>query len=199
MPVNSRDVQFGAAIGFIVIVGIVAIYFGFSTKLILALLAGLGILFCASLVEGYVRAAMLGTGALLLVLIGYDLATSCDSACQQTRAEGAQKRAAQEQVRLATEQARLAASRPPTDPLCDWSVKPIVLGPEWVELHGDRCKTDLRWDKTQNVELYLKLANGQTVGPFKWGDHAPDDAVAVMNKAGPIPATLQLTPAPINR
>ena len=73
MPVNSRDVQFGAAIGFIVIVGFVAIYFGFSTKLILALLAGLGILFCASLVEGYVRAAMLGTGALLLLLITYDL------------------------------------------------------------------------------------------------------------------------------
>jgi hypothetical protein len=45
----------------------------------------LGILFCASLVEGYVRAAMLGTGALLLLLIAYDLATSCDSACQQTR------------------------------------------------------------------------------------------------------------------
>jgi hypothetical protein len=99
MPVNSRDAQFGAAIGFIVIVGIVAIYFGFSTKLILALLAGLGILFCASLVEGYVRAAMLGTGALLLLLIAYDLATSCDSACQQTRAETAQQRVAQEQAR----------------------------------------------------------------------------------------------------
>jgi len=98
MPVNSRDVQFGAAIGFIVIVGFVAIYFGFSTKLILALLAGLGILFCASLVEGYVRAAMLGTGALLLLLITYDLATSCDSSCQQTRAEAVQQRAAQAQT-----------------------------------------------------------------------------------------------------
>jgi hypothetical protein len=100
MPVNSRDVQFGAAIGFIVIVGIVAIYFGFSTKLVLALLAGLGILFCASLVEGYVRAAMLGTGALLLLLIAYDLATSCDRACQQTRVEAARQRAAQEQARI---------------------------------------------------------------------------------------------------
>jgi hypothetical protein len=109
MPVNSRDVQFGAAIGFIVIVGIVAIYFGFSTKLILALLAGLGILFCASLVEGYVRAAMLGTGALLLLLIAYDLATSCDSACQQARAEATQQRAAQEQARM---QAHLIAQAP---------------------------------------------------------------------------------------
>jgi hypothetical protein len=135
---------------------------------------------------------MLGTGALLLLLIAYDLATSCDGACQQTRAEAARQRNTQEQPRL-------TASQPPTDPLCDWSVKPIVLGLEWVELHGDRCKTDLHWDKTQNVELYLKLANGQTVGPFKWGDHAPDDAVAVMNKAGSIPATLQLTPAPVNR
>jgi hypothetical protein len=135
---------------------------------------------------------LLGTGALLLLLIIYDLATTCDNACQQTRTDTARQRTAQEQ-------ARLTVSQPPTDPLCDWSVKPIVLGLEWVELHGDRCKTDLRWDKTQNVELYLKLANGQTAGPFKWGDHAPDDAVAVMSKAGSIPATLQLTPASVNR
>jgi hypothetical protein len=102
MPVNSRDVQFGAAIGFIVIVGIVAIYFGFSAKLVLALLAGLGILFCASLVDGYLRAAMLGTGAVLLLLVVYDLATSCDSACQQSRAEVARQRAMQLQIPTAT-------------------------------------------------------------------------------------------------
>ena len=89
MPVSSRDVQFAAAAGFIVIVGIVAIYFGVSAKLVLALLAGLGISLCASLVEGYLRAAMLGAGAVLLLLVVYDLATSCDSACQQTRAEAA--------------------------------------------------------------------------------------------------------------
>jgi hypothetical protein len=191
MPINSRDVQFGAAIGYIIIVGIVAIYFGFSTKLVLALLAGLGILFCASLVEGYVRAAMLGTGALLLLLIAYDLATSCDSACQQARAEAAQQRAVQEQTRL-------AASRPPTDPLCDWKLNPIVLGPEWVDIHGDRCKADLFWDKTQQVELWLKLWNGQIVGPFKWGDPVPEGGIAVMNKIGSVPASLKLTPV-LNR
>jgi hypothetical protein len=138
MPVNSRDVQFGAAVGFIVIVGIVAIYFGFSTKLILALLAGLGILFCASLVEGYVRAAMLGTGALLLVLIAYDLATSCDSSCQQTRAQAAQQRTAQEQ-------ARLAAENPP-DPQCSgvWETKEIGPNPVIINPGGSciwRAKT----------------------------------------------------------
>ena len=112
MPVSSRDVQFAAAGGFIVIVGIVAVYFGFSAKLVLALLAGLGILFCASLVEGYLRAAMLGAGAVLLLLVVYDLATSCDSACQQSRAEAAQQRAVQGQARLAAEQQRQLTQTP---------------------------------------------------------------------------------------
>jgi hypothetical protein len=188
MPVNSRDVQFGAAIGFIVIVGIVAIYFGFSSKLVLALLAGLGILFCASLVEGYVRAAMLATGALLLLLIAYDLATSCDGACQQTKVEAARQKVAQEQVRL-------AASQPPTDPLCDWSVKPVLLGPEWVELHGDRCSYDLKYSK-QDVELYVTtFDNKNPQGPYHWGQQFPNGAVAVMNKGSPVEALLQLVPA----
>lgn len=199
MPVNSRDVQYGAAIGFVVIVGIVAIQFGFDAKLALAPLAGLDILFCASVFEGLVRAAMIGVGAVLLLLVAYDLATSCDSACQQTRAKAAHQRAAQEQARLAAGQARLAALRPPTDPLCDWKLNPIVLGPEWVDIHGDRCKADLFWDKTQKVELWLKLWNGQIVGPFKWGDPVPERGIAVMNKAGSIPASLKLTPVPINR
>jgi hypothetical protein len=136
MPINSRDVQFGAAIGFIVIVGIVAIYFGFSTKLVLALLAGLGILFCASLVEGYVRAAMLGTGALLLLLIAYDLATSCDSACQQTRAEAAQQKAAQQQAQLAAEQARQSTMTPQLAAICT-GVKssPLPIGREPVRVN----------------------------------------------------------------
>jgi hypothetical protein len=56
----------------------------------------MGILFCASLFEGLPRAAILGAGAVLLLLVAYDLATSCDSACQQTRAEAAQQRVAQE-------------------------------------------------------------------------------------------------------
>jgi len=109
MPVNSRDVQYGAAIGFVVIVGIVAIQFGFNAKLVLALLAGLGILFCASVFEGLVRAAMVGVGTVLLVFVAYDLATSCDSACQQTRAEAARQRAAQEQAQLAADQQRQLA------------------------------------------------------------------------------------------
>jgi hypothetical protein len=198
MPVNSRDVQFGAAIGFIVIVGIVAIYFGFSTKLILALLAGLGILFCASLVEGYVRAAMLGTGALLLVLIAYDLATSCDSTCQQTRAEAAQQRAALEQARLAAEQSRLAALRPQTDPLCNWETKTVTVGADWVELHGDRCSFDLNFPK-QDIELYVKTVLDDTPrGQYHWGQQLPDGVVAVMNKGTPFKAQLQLVP-PRNR
>jgi hypothetical protein len=191
MPVNSRDVQFGAAIGFIVIVGIVTIYFGFSTKLVLALLAGLGILFCASLVEGYVRAAMLGTGALLLLLIGYDLATSCDSACQQTKAEAAQQRGAQEQ-------ARLAALRPQTDPLCNWESKTVTVGADWVELHGDRCSFDLNFPK-QDIELYVKTVLDDTPrGPYHWGRQLPDGVVAVMNKGTPFKSQLQLVP-PRNR
>ena len=96
MPVWSRDIQYGAAAGFIVIVGIVAIQFGFSAKLVLALLAGVGVLFCASLFDGLPRAAMLGAGAVLLLLVVYDLVTTCDSACQQSRA--AQRLAAKQQT-----------------------------------------------------------------------------------------------------
>ena len=112
MPVWFKDVQYGAAAGFIVIVGIVAIQFGFSAKPVLALLADVGVLFCASLFNGLPRAAMLGAGAVLLLLVLYDLATTSDRACQQSRAEAAQQRAAQEQVRLAAEQARLDAQFP---------------------------------------------------------------------------------------
>jgi hypothetical protein len=112
MPVWSKDVQYGAAAGFVIIIGIVAIQFGFSAKLVLALLAGVGILFCASLFEGLPRAAMLGAGAILLLLVVYDLATSCDSACQQTRAEVAQQRAAQEQARLEAERRQQLAQTP---------------------------------------------------------------------------------------
>ncbi len=196
MPVWSKDVQYGAAIGFVIIVGIVAIQFGFSAKLVLALLAGVGILFCASQFDGLPRAAMLGAGAVLLLVVVYDLAASCDSACQQTRAEAARQRAAQEQARLAAEQARLAASRPPTDPLCDWSVKPIVLGPEWVELHGDRCTATLLYPK-QDVELYVKvLGDDAPKGPYHAGEAFPNGAVAVMNKGKPISAGVQLSPSP---
>jgi len=104
MPVWSKDIQYGAAAGFIIIVGIVAIQFGFSAKLVLALLAGVGVLFCASVFEGLVRAAMIGAGAVLLLLVAYDLMTSCDRACQQSRAQAVQQRAAQLQARVTTSQ-----------------------------------------------------------------------------------------------
>jgi len=95
-------------------------------------------LFCASLVDGYVRAAMLGTGTLLLLLIVYDLATTCDSACQQTKAEAARQRAAQEQ-------ARLAAENPP-DSQCPgiWETKEIGPNPVIINPGGSciwRAKT----------------------------------------------------------
>jgi hypothetical protein len=101
MPVWSKDAQYAAAAGFVIIVGVVATQFGFSAKLVLALLAGVGVLFCASLFDGLPRAAMIGASAVLLLLVAYNLATTCDSACQQSRAEAAQQRAAQEQARAA--------------------------------------------------------------------------------------------------
>lgn len=188
MPVNSRDAKFGAAIGFIVIVGIVAIYFDFSAKLVLALLAGLGILSCASLVEGYVRAAMLGAGAILLLLVVYDLATSCDGACQQARVEAAQQRAAQEQ-------ARPTALRPPTDPICNWGVEPIILGQDWVPLRGDRCQVELSYEPS-NKQLYVKTSTSDLIqGPYHHGDPFPHGVVAVMNKGTPVKATVKNKPA----
>jgi len=199
MPVWSKDIQYGAAAGFVIIVGIVAIQFGFSAKLVLALLAGLGILFCASVFEGLVRAAMIGVGAVLLLLVAYDLATSCDSTCQQARAETAQQRSAQERARVAAEQTRLAASRPPTDPLCDWSVKTVVLGPEPIQLHGDQCSFDLRYSDEGDVELYVTTYNDDKLqGPFHRRQQFPDGAVTVVNKGTPIKALLQLVP-PRNR
>ncbi|MGA8498546.1 MAG: hypothetical protein WB764_23890 [Xanthobacteraceae bacterium] len=191
MPINSRDVQFGAAIGFIVIVGIVAIYFGFSTKLVLALLAGLGILFCASLVEGYVRAAMLGTGALLLVLIAYDLATSCDSACQQARAEAAKQRGTQEQARLAAYEGRPATSMkcPGLAPTA-----PHPIGNEWEEINPDGCDFTYTMFKG-GVEF-----TGKDKGPLQPGEvtryvraTSPDTAIYYMlcpPSTGPRPGTL---------
>lgn len=191
MPVWSKDIQYGAAAGFVIIVGVVAIQFGFSAKLVLALLAGVGVLFCASLFEGLPRAAMLGAGAVLLLLVAYDLATSCDSACQQTRAQAAQQRAAQEQ-------ALLAASRPQTDPLCDWETKTVTVGADWVELHGDRCSFDLNFPK-QDVELYVKtVLNDTPQGPYHWGQQLPDGVIAVMNRGKPFKAQIQLVP-PRNR
>ena len=198
MPVTSRDAQFGAAIGFILIVGIVAIYFGFSAKLVLALLAGLGILFCASLVEGYVRAAMLGTGVVLLLLVAYDLATSCDSACQQTRAEAAQQRAAQQQASLAANQARLAALRPPSDPACNWDARQITLGPEWVEVNPRpfNCKMDLFYSE-QNVRLWVKTTNDDTAhGPFGRGQQFPNDVEWIRSEGKIFTASVRLSPAP---
>lgn len=132
MPVWSKDIQYGAAAGFIIIVGIVAIQFGFSAKLVLALLAGVGVLFCASLFDGLPRAAMLGAGAVLLLLVAYDLATSCDSACQQSRAEAARQTAEQQQARLAALQGHPAATVlcpgiPPT--------KPRTLHADWEPLN----------------------------------------------------------------
>lgn len=110
MPVWSRDIQYGAAAGFIVIVGIVAIQFGFSAKLVLALLAGVGVLFCASMFEGLPRAAMIGASAVLLLLVAYNLATTCDSACQQSRVEATQQRSAQEAANRYVQQNRTTPS-----------------------------------------------------------------------------------------
>ena len=167
MPVNQETPTWRGH-GFIVIVGIVAIYFGFSTKFILALLAGLGILFCASLVKGYVRAAMLGTGALLLLLVAYDLATSCDSACQQTRAEAAQQRAAQQQASLAAEQARLAASQAQKiNPHCNWKSYLITVMPDkQTPLDLDNpdtldCKIDLVFKSPSPIRCYYVRIMGE--------------------------------------
>jgi len=67
---------------------------------VLGLLAGVGVLLCASVFEGLPRAAMIGASAVLLLLVVYNLATTCDGACQQSRAEAAQQRAAEGQARL---------------------------------------------------------------------------------------------------
>jgi len=112
MPIGSKDVQYGAAIGFVIIVGVVAIQFGFSAKLVLGLLAGVGALLCASVFDGLPRAAMIGASAVLLLLVAYDLATTCEGACKQSKVEAARQRAAQEQVQLAAGQGRLSVSQP---------------------------------------------------------------------------------------
>jgi hypothetical protein len=207
MPVNSRDVQFGAAIGFIVIVGIVAIYFGFSTKFVLALLAGLGILFCASLVEGYVRAAMLGTGALLLLLIAYDLATSCDSACHQSRAQAAQQRAAQEQARLAAEQARLASQSQQVNPHCNWKSYLITLTPDkQTALDPDNpdilgCKQDITFVATNTPSrcFYVRVMGEERERNTKYCDKDGallplKDVVSMRSADGPLLVKVTLEP-----
>lgn len=208
MPVNSRDAQFGAAIGFIVIVGIVAIYFGFSTKLILALLAGLGILFCASLVEGYVRAAMLGTGALLLLLIGYYLATSCDSACQQTRAEAAQQRATQEQARLEAEQRRQLAQAPEIQ-YCNGRKVEWHFGTEEPNKPFNPAGQCIGYIWYPDHCIFIKRAGqNERLGPFCDGSKSrsvtlangaevmtlPADGEYVWSADGPFDGYIQLTP-----
>lgn len=55
---------------------------------------------------------MIGASAVLLLLVACNLATTCDSAYQQTRAEAAQQRAAEQHARLAAEQARRNADMP---------------------------------------------------------------------------------------
>jgi hypothetical protein len=188
MPPWSKDVQYGAAAGFVIIVGIVAIQFGFSAKLVLAILASVGVLFCASLFEGLPRAAMLGAGAVLLLLVAYDLATSCDSACQQTRAEAAQQRATQEQPRL-------AALRPPTDPLCNWEMHPFTFSPEWKRISDDRCHADLFYDEP-DVKLWVKVSGSDTpIGPFKRGQALPDGTVWIMSEGKTFSDRVQFTPA----
>jgi hypothetical protein len=165
MPVSSRDAQFGAVLGFILIVGIVAIYFGFSAKLVLALLAGLGILCCASLVEGYVRAGMLGTGVILLLLVAYDLATSCDNACQQVRAQAAQQRAAQEQARMTASQ--------PAAPQCDVNRMPYhyeAKRPSVPINPGGICASALFFDG--HCLFVIQAHHDEVLGPFCKGEGA---------------------------
>jgi hypothetical protein len=195
MPVNSRDVQFGAAIGFIVIVGIVTIYFGFSTKLVLALLAGLGILFCASLVDGYVRAAMLGTAALLLLLIAYDLATSCDSACQQSRAQAAQQRAAQEQTRL-------AALQQPANPDCTSRRMEYHIGAEEVDVNplNATCVVGIVIVESSGCINVRRLGEAKEVDTkFCKGNtnvSLPNDVKYIRSADGPLTALVALQPPP---
>jgi len=207
MPVNSRDAQFGAAIGFIVIVGIVAIYFGFSPKLVLGILAGLGILSCASLVDGYVRAAMLGAGVLLLLFIAYDLVTSCDSACQQTRVKAAQQRAAQEQARLAAEQTRLAASRPQVNPHCMWSNRLVTVGATHVALDPDNpdaivCRAHLHFKSNGERCYYIWIVGESKERDTKYCDKdgvvtaLPDDVKSIRSASGPLLVQVTLEPPP---
>ena len=165
MPVWSKDIQYGAAIGFVILVGIVAIQFGFSAKLVLALLAGVGILFCASLFEGLPRAAMLGAGAVLLLLVAYDLATTCDSACQQTRAEAAQQRAAQDQARMTASQ--------PAAPQCNVNRMPYhyeAKRPSVPVNPGGLCATALFF--SGHCLFVTQADHNEVLGPFCKGEGA---------------------------
>ena len=172
MPPWSKDIQYGAAAGFIVIVGIVAIQFGFSAKLVLALLAGVGVLFCASLFEGLPRAAMIGASAVLLVLVAYNLVTTCDIACQQSRAEATQQRTAQEQAnRERAAQARLV------DPTyCSNKKLPWHFGKDKGEPvnRAGECFTELWY---QDHCIYAQQANEtKSLGPYcdaKGGSNPP--------------------------
>ena len=90
-------------------------------------------------------------------IVVYNLATTCDSACQRSRAEAAQARLLAQAP---------AASQPHTP--CEWSIRPIKLGPEWVEWPRDRCKATLRYAK-QDVELCVKvLGEDKPKGPYRW-------------------------------
>lgn len=203
MPVWSKDIQYGAAAGFIIIVGIVAIQFGFSAKLVLALLAGVGVLFCASLFEGLPRAAMLGAGAVLLLLVVYDLATSCDSACQQTRAEAAQQRAAQEQARLT------ALQSPNVNPHCNWNTYLVEVTPDKLAPLDPKnpdvlvCKQDIAFIQPQAPThcFYARFAGEDKERDTKYCDHGDvqlplQDAVAIRSAEGPLVIRVTLEPTP---
>jgi hypothetical protein len=200
MPVNSRDIQYGAAAGFVIIVGIVAIQFGFSAKLVLALLAGVGVLFCASLFDGLPRAAMLGAGAVMLLLVVYDLATSCDSVCQQTRAQAAQQRTAQEQ-------ARLAASRPQVNPHCMWSNRLVTVGATHVALDPDNpdaivCRAHLHFKSNGERCYYIWVVGESKERDTKYCDRdgvvtaLPDDVKSIRSASGPLLVQVTLEPPP---
>lgn len=190
MPPWSKDIQYGAAAGFVIIVGVIAMQFGFSAKLVLALLAGVGTLFCASQFDGLPRAAMIGASIVLLLLVAYNLATTCDSACQQSRAEAAQQRAAQEQLKL-------SASQPQSDPTCDWSAHQITLGPDWAEVNPRpfNCKMDLFYSE-QEVSLWVKIAtDNEAHGPYGRGQQFPRDVQWVKSEGKTFPAFVRLSPA----
>ncbi|MGD0026099.1 MAG: hypothetical protein ABSC37_16025 [Xanthobacteraceae bacterium] len=142
-----------------------------------------------------------------MLLVAYDLMTSCDSACQQTRAEAARQRTAQEQARLAAEQARLAASRPQVNPHCMWSNRLITVGATHVALDPDNpdaivCRAHLHFKSKGERCYYIWVVGESKERDTKYCDkdgvvtELPNDVKSIRSASGPLLVQVTLEPPP---
>jgi hypothetical protein len=155
---------------------------------VLALLGGVGALFYASLFDGLPRAAMNGASAVLLLLVTYNLAATCDSACQQSRAEAAQQRTAQEQARLAVIQQRQLAQTPELQ-YCNGRKTDWHFGTDMPNKSFNPAGQCIGYLWYPNHCIFIKRAGqNETLGPFCDGEQNRTVTLANGNKATALPA-----------